>query len=176
VTPSEAEDLVLYQVAAVAGVAAAEGVRLQHVKPHGALYTMAARDSALATAIIRAAAAIDRSLVIFGPPGSELLKAAQAAGLPAASEAFADRSYQPNGSLVARTTPGAVLSDAATVVPRAIQIVRHKTVVAVDGSVVPLEADTIGLHGDTTGADDLAARLRSGLEGAGISVRAIREG
>ena len=100
VSPSEAEDVVLYQIAAVAGVAAAEGVRLQHVKPHGALYNLAARDAQLAAAIARATAAFDPQLILFGPPRSELLEAGRRAGLSVAAEAFADRAYQPDGSLV----------------------------------------------------------------------------
>ena len=105
VSPREAEDFVLYQVAAVAGVARAEGVTLRHVKPHGALYNMAARDPALASAIARAVASLDRSLILYGLPHSELLKAARAAGLRVAAEGFADRAYERDGSLMARNRP-----------------------------------------------------------------------
>ena len=171
--PGEAEDLVLYQIAAVAGVASAEGVRLQHVKPHGALFNMAVRDVELARAIARAVAAFDRSLILFGLPGSELLRAGVAAGLAVAAEAFADRAYEPDGTLASRTTPGSVIHDPATVVARAVRMVRDRTVVALDGSVVPLAPDTICIHGDTPGADDLAARVRAGLEAAGVTLRAI---
>jgi UPF0271 protein len=172
-SPSEVEDLVLYQVAAVAGVAASEGVPLQHVKPHGALFNMAARDRALASAVARAVAAIDRTLILFGPPDSELVRAGQAAGLRVAAEGFADRAYQGDGSLVPRKTPGAVLTDADEVVKRAVQIARDHTVVAIDGTKVPLEVDTICVHGDTEGADVLAARLRAGLEKAGVRVKSL---
>src|SRR5262245_21031957 len=106
VTASEAEDFVLYQVAAVAGVAAAEGARLHHVKPHGALYNMAARDQRLAAAIARAVAALDRSLILYGLPHSELLRAGREAGLQVAAEGFADRAYEADGSLVSRLKPG----------------------------------------------------------------------
>jgi len=173
VTPKEAEDFVLYQIAAVAGVAAAEGVRLQHVKPHGALFNMAAKDVGLATAIACATAAFSRSLILFGLPGSEILKAGRAAGLRVAAEAFADRAYEADGSLVSRKKPGAVVSDAASVVSRAIRMAKDKVVTAIDGSVVSLEVDTICVHGDTPGADELAFRLRAGLEAAGVSVRAV---
>lgn len=173
VTPQEAEDLVLYQVAAVAGVAASEGVRLRHVKPHGALFNQAARDAELAAAIARAVAAIDRSLILFGPPGSHILAAGRAAGLRVAAEAFADRAYEPDGSLASRRKAGAVLTDAAAVVARAIRMVREKRVIAIDGTSVPLDADTICVHSDTPGADALAARLRAGLEAAGVTVKAI---
>ncbi len=172
-TASEAEDLVLYQVAAVAGVASAEGVRLQHVKPHGALYNMAARDGALAAAIARAVAAIDSSLLLFGPPGSELLRAARAAGLAGAAEVFADRAYRADQSLVPRFEAGAVIHEPAAVIKRAIRMVTERRVIAQDGSVLSLEADTICIHGDTPGAGTLAARLRAGLEAGGIAVRAI---
>jgi UPF0271 protein len=173
VTPEEAEDFVLYQIAAVAGVAAAEGVRLQHVKPHGALFNMAAKDARLARAIARATAAFDPGLILFGLPGSELLKAGRAAGLRVAAEAFADRAYEADGSLVSRKEPGAVIHDAATVVSRAVRMVVNKAATAVDGSTVPLDVETICVHGDTPGAAELAARLRAGLEAAGVAVKAI---
>jgi len=173
VTPGEAEDVVLYQLAAVAGVAAAEGVRLQHVKPHGALFNMAVRNAELATAIARAVAAFDRSLILFGLPRSEILSAGRAAGLRVAAEVFADRAYEPDGSLASRRKPGAVIHDVGAVVARAVRMVTQRTVVAIDGSTVPLEADTICVHGDTPGSDQLAATIRRGLEEAGVAVRAI---
>ena len=176
VTPKEAEDFVLYQVAAVCGVAAAEGVTVQHVKPHGALFNMAVRNEELASAIARAVAAFDRSLILFGLPGSEILKAGRAAGLRVAAEIFADRAYEPDGSLMSRRKPGSVLHDADAVVSRAVQMVTERSVVASDGSRVALEADTICVHGDTPGSDDLAAKIRAGLESAGVIVRAIGEG
>ena len=122
-TRGEVEDLVLYQIGALAGIAAAEGARLQHVKPHGALYNMAARDPALAASIARAVAAFDSSLILFGLGGSSLLTEARAAGLGVAAEAFADRAYEPDGTLVSREEPGSVLHDADHVVGRALQMV-----------------------------------------------------
>ena len=172
-TSQETEDFVLYQIAAVAGVAAAEGVELQHVKPHGALFNMAARDAALAAAIARAVAAFGRSLILFGPPRSQILEAGRAAGLRVAAEVFADRTYEPDGSLTPRNKPGSVIHDSALVVSRAIRMVKDRGVEAVDGTVVPFEADTICVHGDTPGAADLAAKLRAGLEAAGMTVKAI---
>jgi 5-oxoprolinase (ATP-hydrolysing) subunit A len=173
VSPTEAEDFVLYQVAAVAGVAAAEGVSLQHVKPHGALFNMAVHDAELAAAIARAVAAFDKRLVLFGLPGSEILKAGRAAGLRVAAEVFADRAYEPDGTLASRKKPGTVIHDPEAVVARAVRMVTQKTVVAIDGSVVALEADTMCVHGDTPGSDDLAARIRAGLEKAGVEVRSL---
>ena len=172
-TPHEAEDLVLYQIAAVAGVAHAEGVPLQHVKPHGALYNMAAHDAALAGAIARAVAAYSRSLILFGLPGSELLNAGRALGLRVAAEVFADRAFEPNGSLVARKTHGAVIHDADVVVARAVRMVKEGTVAAIDGTVLHLGAETICVHSDTPGADELAAKLRAALQTEGVAVKAI---
>jgi UPF0271 protein len=173
VTPADAENFVLYQIAAVAGVAAAEGVKLQHVKPHGALFNMAARDSALAAAIATAVASFDSSLILFGLAGSQLLSAGRAAGLRVASEVFADRAYEADGSLRSRTRPDAVIHHTALVVSRAVRMVTERTVEAIDGTVVPLQADTICVHGDTPGADALAARLRAGLGDAGIAVKSM---
>jgi UPF0271 protein len=169
-TPREVEDFVLYQVAALAGIARAQGVRLQHVKAHGALYTMACRDRSLADAIARAVAAFDKTLILFGLPKSELLAAGVAAGLPVAAEVFADRAYEADGSLTSRSKPGSVIHDTPAVIARAIRMVRDHQVVAIDGSVISLEADTICLHGDTPGAADLARAVRAGLEAAGVTV------
>lgn len=170
--PEEIEDLVLYQVAALAGVARAQGAQVQHVKAHGALYNMAARDRALADAIARAVAAFDRTLILFGLPDSALLHAGQAVGLQVAAEAFADRAYEPDGSLASRRKPGSVIHDPAQVVARAVQMVTRGTVVATDGSTMTLRADTLCLHGDTPGSGELARQVRAGLEAAGVSVAA----
>ncbi len=169
-TPQEVEDFVVYQVAALAGIAASQGVRLQHVKAHGALYNLACRDRALADAIARAVAAIDKKLILFGLPNSELIKAGLHAGLPVAAEVFADRAYEADGSLASRQKTGSVIHDPAAVAVRAIRMVRERQVVALDGSVVALDADTICLHGDTPGAADLARAVRAGLEAAGVTV------
>ena len=172
-SPAEVEDFVLYQVSALAGMAAAQGMRLQHVKAHGALYNMACRDRALAAAIAKAVASFDRALILFGLPDSELLRAGEEAGLEVAAEVFADRAYDPDGSLTARSKPGSVIHDTAAVVERAIKMVREKTVVAVDGSTIELQADTICLHGDTPGAAEHARAVRKGLEAAGIQVASL---
>jgi UPF0271 protein len=174
VTPQEAEDFILYQIAAVGGVAAAEGAALTHVKPHGALFNMAARDRPLADALARAVAAYDRALRIFAPPASEIVAAARALGLPVAIEVFADRAYERDGRLVSRQQRGAVIHDVDTVVARAVGIIRERVLTAVDGTRVSIEsADTICVHGDTPGSDRLAAAIREGLEAADIVVKAI---
>lgn len=169
-TPREVEDFVVYQVGALAAVAAAQGVRLQHVKAHGALYNMAARDAALADAIARAAASVDPTLMIFGLPDSHMIGAAQRAGLRTAREAFADRAYQHDGALVPRREPGALIVDPDAVVSRAVSIVCERVVTSVDGSRVRLEVDTICVHGDTPGAASLALRIRQALAAAGVTI------
>ena len=172
----EVEDLVLYQVSALAGIAAAEGVRLQHVKAHGALYNMAVRDRALADAIAAAVSALDRTLLLFGLPGTALLEAGEAAGLRVVAEGFADRAYEPDGSLVARSTPGSVIHDAAEVVTRAVRMARDGVVTARDGAEVPMRVNTICTHGDTPGSHELTRRVRDALERSGVTVRACGAG
>lgn len=171
-TPREVEDLVAYQIGALAAIAAAQGVRLAHVKPHGALYNMAARDVDLADAIARAIAAVDPSLALFGLPGSQSLEAAQRHKVRAVSEAFADRAYRRDGSLLPRNEPGAVIDDEQIVVTRAVAIARERMVIAADGTRVPLDVQTICVHGDTPGAAVLASRIRKALSDAGVQVRA----
>jgi UPF0271 protein len=173
-SPQEVEDFVLYQIGALAGIAGAEGARLQHVKPHGALYNTAARDRSVADAIVRAIVMSDLSLMLFGPPGSALLEAGRAAGLQVAAEGFADRSYEPDGSLTPRDHDGAVIHDPATVVARAVRMARECVVTARDGRDIPMSVQTICTHGDTPGSHELTRLLRQGLEDAGIAVRAIR--
>ena len=173
VAPQEVEDLVLFQIGALAGIARAQGARLRHVKPHGALYNMAARDRTLADAVARAVASFDDTLVLFGLSGSSLLDAGRNAGLTVAAEVFADRAYEPDGALVAREQPGAVVHDPEAVVRHAIQMVRDGTVTAVDGAAIPLAVDTICVHGDTPGAADLAMKLRAGLQAAGVDVKPV---
>jgi UPF0271 protein len=173
-SPQEVEDLVVYQVGALAGVAAAQGMRLQHVKAHGALYNMACVDDALAAAIARATAAIDPSLVLFGLPGSHLVKEGRRAGLPVAAEIFADRAYMADGTLVPRSRPGSVIHNPDEVVARAVRMTRDRSVTAIDGTVVPLEADTLCVHGDTPGAAALATAIRRALEADGVRVEALR--
>jgi UPF0271 protein len=172
-TPREVEDMLLYQIGALAGIAAAEGVRLAHVKAHGALYNMAVRDSTLARAIARAVKSFDPGLALFGLPGSELLRAGEEAGLPVAAEGFADRSYEPDGSLTPRSRPGSVIDDPEEVVRRAVKMVAEQKVIASDGSEIALSVQTLCTHGDTPGAAELTRRLRQGLEAQGIAVTSL---
>jgi UPF0271 protein len=172
VTPQEVYDLIIYQVGALLGFARAAGAELQHVKPHGALYNMAAAQPPLADAIARAVRDIDARLVLFGLAGSHLLAAANRVGLACASEAFADRNYLHDGALVPRSRPDAMVADVGAAVRRAVRMVREGIVADVDGEDIPIRADTICLHGDGPNAAALARELRSGLIAAGIDVAA----
>lgn len=168
--PQEVEDMVAYQIGALAGIAAAEGARLQHVKAHGALYNMAARDRSLADAVARAVAAVNPALILYGLSGSCLIDAGRAVGLRTAAEVFADRAYDADGSLVPRDQPGAVVDDPTVVLERALRLVQDGEVVARGGAVIALDRDTLCLHGDTPGAGQMAARVRNGLAAAGVRV------
>jgi UPF0271 protein len=172
--PAEIEASILAQVGALAAIARAEATALRHVKAHGALYNMAARDRALADAIARAIAAFDASLIMFGLPNSPMIDAGRAAGLRVAAEGFADRTYQPDGSLTPRSRPGAVIHDPDAVVSRAIRMVRDGVVLTPEGKEIPLRIETICVHGDTPGAHELTRRIRAGLEAAGIDVRPLQ--
>ncbi len=172
-SPADVEDFVAYQVEVLAAIAAAQGVRLQHVKPHGALFNMAARDAGLADAIARAARVVDPGLILFGLPGSQLIEAGKRAGLRTAAEGFADRAYLPDGTLVPRQQAGAVIVDAEAVIPRVIRMARDHVVESIDGTTVHLVVDTICVHGDTPGAAELAGRIREALAGAGVDVKAV---
>ncbi len=169
----EVRAMVLYQVGALGAFAAARGVALTHVKPHGALYNMAAKRTDLAVAIAEAVAAYDPSLVLVGLYGSELVKAGNAAGLRCAGEAFADRAYRADGSLVPRSQPGAVIDDPAACAARAVRMVSDGSVTAIGGERVELRPDTICLHGDGDGALELAAALSKALREAGVDIRPL---
>lgn len=173
VTPEQVENLVAYQVGALAGIAALEGARLAHVKPHGALYNMAARDRTLAEAVARAVATVDRRLILFGLAGSMLVQTGRDLGLSVAEEAFVDRAYHSDGSLVPRSRAGAVIHDDREVIERARRLVLEGTVASLDGPLLRLRADTICLHGDTTGADRLAGLVRQELSKAGVRFLAV---
>jgi len=163
---------VLYQIGALAAIVRAQGGQLTHVKPHGALYNQAARDPALADAIVRAVRDFDSDLVFFGLAGSVMVKAAREAGLRVKEEVFADRGYNPDGSLVKRGTPGALHEDEAVALDQTLTMVREQRVRAIDGSWVPIRADTVCLHGDGAHALAFARRIRERLGEEGIVVRA----
>ena len=168
--PEEAEAFVLYQVGALAAFAKAAGAELVHVKPHGALYNLAARDRSLAEAIARAVARFSRQLILVGLANSLLVEAGLEAGLPVAREAFADRAYEADGSLRSRQLPGAVLEDPAQATEQVVRIARDGLVVAYTGEEVPVQAETICLHGDTPTAVEIAKTIRRELEAVRIEV------
>jgi UPF0271 protein len=174
-SPYEVEQWLLAQIGALAGVARAVGVRLQHVKPHGALYNTAADDPALAEAIAHAVRAYDPTLVLVARAGSLQVTAGRAVGLRVAEEAFADRAYDAQGRLLTRGMPGALLADAAQAGERALALVRDGGVRLADGAWLPLRADTLCVHGDTPGAAAIARAVRESLLVAGVQLRPLGE-
>lgn len=170
VEPGELADDVVYQIGALDGLCRVGGTRVRYVKPHGALYNATVHHTAQARAVVDAVRAYDADLPVLGLPGSELLRAAEAAGLRAVPEFFADRGYTPQGALVPRREPGALLDDAAAVAARVVRLVEHGSVAAVDGSEVAVRAESVCVHGDTPGAVALAEAVRRALDGAGVPV------
>ena len=170
ISAAEVYDIVLYQIGALAAFARAQGASLRHVKAHGALYNMAAKDSALAQAIGQATFDFDRNLVLYGLAGSELIRAAQKIGLPCANEVFADRTYQDDGSLTPRSQPNAIIDDIGVAVTQVLQMVRQGTVRSVSGNIVTVQADTLCIHGDQANALVFAQRIRTELQQANVEV------
>jgi UPF0271 protein len=171
--PRELADAVLYQIGALEAFARVAGARVAYVKPHGALYNAVVAHEAQAEAVVRAVREYDPDLPVLGLPGSALLRHAEVAGLRPVAEAFADRAYTPDGRLVPRSESGAVVQDEDEVVRRAVMMATEGRVVAVDGSVVVVAAESICVHGDTPGAVRLAEAVRRGLETAGIVVESF---
>ncbi|MBA3387290.1 MAG: LamB/YcsF family protein [Chthoniobacterales bacterium] len=164
--------LVVYQVGAFQAIAHSLGMEPQHVKPHGALYNMAARDEEIADGVVRAIRAVAPKLIVFAPGVSALARAAEANDVAIAREVFADRNYMPDGSLVPRERPDALLHDAVEAANRVFGMLRDNKVRAVDGSEIAVEPDTICIHGDTPGAVQFARELRLALHQMGVVVAA----
>ena len=173
VTPEELADDVLYQIGALDALARAVGSRVRYVKPHGALYNAIVHHEDQARAVVDAVRAFDPSLPLLGLPGSAVLAAAEKAGLRTVREAFADRAYTPEATLVSRREPGAVLEDPAEVARRVVELVTSGRITAVDGSTVRVEADSVCVHGDSPGAVAMAERIRVSLGEAGVEVTAF---
>ena len=171
VSPLEAKNYVIYQVGALAAFAAAHGVKLQHVKAHGALYNMAARDYKLALAVCEGIAAIDPSLIVLGLANSEWVRAGQDAGLAVCSEVFADRAYQEDGSLVSRSQPGAVFHDKEVVISRAIRMIREHRVATITGKEISIVPDSLCVHGDSPMALEFVKSIRTAFEENVIAVK-----
>jgi UPF0271 protein len=169
-SPAELEATLIYQLGALAGFARVAGVRLIHVKPHGALYNAAARDDVVAMCVARAIATFDPHLIVVTAPGSMLALAARSMGLRVAGEGFADRAYREDGALVPRSEPGAVIHDPARAAEQAVRLVTCGEVATITGKIIPLKIDTLCIHGDTSGALQIAADLRAALEAAGAEI------
>jgi UPF0271 protein len=176
VTPSEAYAFTLQQLRTLAAIAGAQDAPLHHLKPHGALYNMAARDRALADAIAAATRDFDPTLCLVGLAASALPAAGVALGLRVAHEAFAERRYEADGTLTPRSLPGAVIEDLATALEQVRRLLRDGTVVARTGETVPLHVDTLCLHGDRDDAAGFARALRAALEAEGVRIRAYAGG
>jgi len=170
IDPIELADDVVYQIGALQALAAAEGGRVRYVKPHGGLYNAIVSHTAQARAVVDAVKSVDPELPILGLPGSEVLRLAEAAGLRGVSEAFADRAYNPDGTLVSRSLPGAVLEDPAQVAEHVLRMATDSAIRTVDGSILKISADSICVHGDSPGAVAMAAAVRAALSDAGITI------
>jgi 5-oxoprolinase (ATP-hydrolysing) subunit A len=168
--PGEIYDAVLYQVAALKGICEALGGRLHHVKPHGALYNQAARDAEIAAAIAEAVQKIDAGLIFYGLSGSFLISEAEKIGLKTASEVFADRTYQPDGSLTPRARPDALIEDETESLAQVLRMIQKQTVIATNGETVPLKAETVCIHGDGARALEFARAINARLRANGISI------
>ncbi len=170
ISPEDVHDLVEEQVRSLLELTRAADVSMQHVKPHGALYNAAATNAAIADAIATGVAAVDPSLILFGLANSELIAAGERAGLRTAAEAFADRTYGPDGTLTPRSEPNALIDDQDVAVLQAIRLVTDRKVRSLDGADIDLDVDTICLHGDSPQGAAIAQATREGLEAAGIDV------
>jgi len=173
VTPNEVYAQTLYQMGALHALAEAAGAHLHHVKPHGALYNMAARDRALANAIAAAVRDFDPTLILVGLAGSALVDAGRDAGLPVQREGFCDRLYAADGSLAPRSQPGAVIEDLDAAVAQAVSIATRNEATVLDGSRIRIEAETLCVHGDRPNAALFAERLRRALQHAGVRIAAV---
>ena len=173
VSPDEARNDVIYQMGALQAFTGTG--KLQHVKPHGAMYNMAVDDETLARAICEAALEVDENVVLLALAGSSWIGIAKDMGLRVGREIFADRALNPDGTLVSRSQPGSVIHDTSEVVERSLRMVTEGRATAINGDVIEVEADSLCLHGDTPGAVDMAKQLKRGLEAEGVSIRPLGE-
>jgi UPF0271 protein len=171
-SPKEIYSLTLYQIGALQAIAQAHGVVLSHVKPHGALYNAAAVSDEISQAIVKAVFDFNPQLTLFGLANSAMIQASKKTGLKFKHEVFADRTYQPNGTLTPRTQPNALIEYEEDALKQVLQMVRQNTVITVDGSTVPIQADTICIHGDGTYAVEFASALHAKLKSEGIQIKA----
>lgn len=174
-SPAEVKAMVQYQVGALQAIARAQGVQVCHVKPHGAMYNMAGKDEKLAEAICEAIYEVDPSLILLGLSGSEMLKAAERIGLRAAKEVFADRAYEEDGSLVARSKPGAMITDEDEAIQRVVRMIKEGKVTAISGKDIEVQADSICVHGDGEKALAFVEKIRKALVREGVQIKALKE-
>ncbi len=171
----EARNYILYQIGALHAFARAEGLKLQHVKPHGALYNALVKEEELARAVIEGIADFDKNLIFVTLSGSRPAEIAEEMGVKVAHEVFADRAYNPDGTLVSRSKPGAVIHEEDEIAERVISMVKDGGVEAINGEWVELKVDTICVHGDNPKAVEIAAHVRRILEEEGVKVVSMRE-
>ena len=174
ISPAEASAYVTYQLGALYAFARSAGVKLQHVKPHGALYNMAGKNYDLALAIAKAVQSFDPSLILMGLAGSQSVKAAQDIGLPVANEVFADRAYMPDGSLMPRTMEGAVIHDERLAISRVVRMVMEHKVTACDGTDIEIIPDSVCVHGDNVKALAFVTEIRKALEAEGVTIAPLK--
>lgn len=172
-SPDELTNDVIYQIGALAGIAKAAGTTVRYVKPHGALYNTIVHHEAQAQAVVAAVAAVDPALPMLVLPNSAVGRAAEAAGLRTIAEAFADRAYQPDGTLVSRRQPGSVLHDLDAVIEHVLRLVTEHRIRAIDGTLIDVDAGSICVHGDTAGAAAMARAIRQALDDAGVDVKSF---
>lgn len=170
IAPADLTADVTYQIGALDALARVAGTRVRYVKPHGALYNTAMHHEGQAAAVVEAVVALDPTLPVLGLSGSALLRRAAAAGLATVAEAFADRAYAADGTLVPRALPGAVVTDPEAVIERAVRMVTEREVVTIDGALLEVHPDSLCVHGDTPGAVGLAAQVRSALTAANVAL------
>lgn len=174
-SPAEVQNLITYQLGALDAFCRSVGGKLQHVKPHGALYNMAAKSAELSRAICQGIYAFNSSLILLGLSGSEMLRQAKEIGLPCAAEVFADRAYEEDGNLVARSKPGAMITDEDEAVSRVIGMIRHHRVTAVTGKEIEICPDSVCVHGDSEKALLFVKKIRAALEQEGIAILPLSE-
>lgn len=175
VAPAEVTDIVMYQIGALEAFCRANGIAMQHVKPHGAMYNMAEKDDKLAEAICRGIKAVNPDLILLGPGSGKMVKAAKALGLKTAGEVFADRAYMEDGTLVPRSQEGAMITDEEEAVARVLEMVQKGTVTAITGKKIEVQADSICVHGDGQKALLFVQKIRSELEKAGVVIVPMKE-
>lgn len=170
-SPQEVYDIVLYQSSAIKGICESLGGKLHHIKPHGALYNQAAKDSKLAQAIAKAVKSLDAELILYGLSGSNLISEAEKIGLITASEVFADRTYQTDGNLTPRTEPNALIHETETAISQVLQMIKEQTVTATNSEKVSLKAETICIHGDGENAVEFAKEINFQLTENNIEIQ-----